>query len=346
MAVDALSGPMAPDARAHATVVCALGMHRSGTSLVARMLNLLGVHLGPEPRVLTSGKDNPTGYWEYRPFVDINDAILERFGGQWDQPPAFPSSWPGDERLVDLREKARELLTTDFAAAPLWGWKDPRTCLTLPFWQDVIGPMRYVICLRNPCAVVASLAHRESTMSRSMMSGEKAEQLWLAHVQVTLAHTSGQPRMFVFYEDIMDDWLQELRRMASFIGNPARADDSRVQDDVGAFLQQELCHHRMSTKDLLADPRLSLPTKALWLALSAETHAFTLRDRQTLEEIHASSAWKLVTFVRGLIVDLLPAGTRRRRAFNTVLWSLARRLPSPHGQNLIVHLHARLTRQL
>jgi hypothetical protein len=50
--------------------------------------------------------------------------------------------------------------------------------------------------------------------------------------------------------------------------------------------------------------------------------------------------------VRGLIVDLLPAGTRRRRAFNTVLWSLARRLPSPHGQNIIVNLHARLTRQL
>jgi hypothetical protein len=122
MAVDALtSSPMPPDARAHATVVCVLGMHRSGTSLVARMLNLLGVHLGPDPRVLTSGKDNPTGYWEYRPFVDINDAILERFGGQWDQPPAFPSSWPGDERLVDLREKARELLTTDFAAPPLWG---------------------------------------------------------------------------------------------------------------------------------------------------------------------------------------------------------------------------------
>ena len=36
------------------------------------------------------------------------------------------------------------------AAAPVWGWKDPRTCLTLPFWQDVIGSIRYVICIRNP----------------------------------------------------------------------------------------------------------------------------------------------------------------------------------------------------
>src|SRR5262245_9181936 len=91
-------------------VICTVGMHRSGTSAVSRMLNLVGVHLGPDERVQTTGPDNPTGYWEHRSFVDINDEILARFGGRWDEPPSFPAGWPDDARLGDLREQARQLL--------------------------------------------------------------------------------------------------------------------------------------------------------------------------------------------------------------------------------------------
>ena len=409
-----LSGP------SRASVICTLGMHRSGTSLVSRMLGLLGVRLGPDERVLTAGGDNPKGYWEHRSFVDLNDDILARFGGRWDEAPAFPPSWPRDPRIQDLREKARNLLKEDFAEEPLWGWKDPRTCLTLPFWQDLIGPMRYVMCVRNPCAVVASLTRRNG------MSSEDAERLWLTHVQASLAHTSGQPRLFVFYEDVIDDWPLELRRMATFIGGPERADDPRVHEAVEEFVENEMCHHRMSMEDLAGDPRISFPTQGLYLAMrgharprstpvsdaldpdragrsvqkaldllgaraletqdraaaqAAECHALTranqaqaatiatlsserderaLREQRSLvsiaslesdlrsvtldrdaqarkseaalealEEVHRSSAWRLVTFIRKVIVDLLPAGTRRRRIFNSIVWRVARRLPSP-----------------
>lgn len=247
----------------HARPICVLGMHRSGTSLVARLINLLGVHLGPDPRVLTSGDDNPKGYWEYRPFVDINDEILDRFGGRWDQPPDFPLQWTRDPRLGDLIERARALLAADFAATPLWGWKDPRACLTLPFWQDVIGPMRYVICLRNPAAVVASLARRETN------STERAEHLWLAHLDAALAATSSGLRMFVCYEDLIEDWRPQLRRIAAFIGEPARAHDPRVQHAVDEFLEDELCHHPVSLEHLVSDERISFSTMGLHVALAS-----------------------------------------------------------------------------
>jgi hypothetical protein len=264
--------------RPHTSVICTLGMHRSGTSMVSRMLNLLGVHLGPEERVLTSREDNPKGFWEYRPFVDINDEILARFGGCWDEPPAFPPSWWRDPNLADLREKVRHLMTEDFAVEPLWGWKDPRACLTLPFWQDLIGPMRYLVCVRNPCAVVASLARRDG------MTGEKADRLWCTHVQAALADTTGQPRMFVFYEDIIDDWLPELRRMAAFTGNPEPADDPRVRQAVGDFLESGMCHHRMSTEDLLGDQRISLPSKGLYLAVRGHASPRNLPAGTVLEQ--------------------------------------------------------------
>ncbi len=380
-----------------AGVICTLGMHRSGTSLVSRMLNLLGVHLGPHQSVSGTREDNPKGFWEHHQLAQLNDEILARFGGRWDQPPAFPASWWSDPRLGDLREKARRLLTDDFATAPLWGWKDPRTCLTLPFWQDLIGSARYVICVRNPSAVAASLIRRDG------MSPEKAERLWLTHVQSSLAHTSGQPRMFVFYEDIISEWAPELRRMAAFIGRPERGEDPHVHASVGAFLEPELCHHHLSMEDLAGNQGISFATKGLYLALRGHSPRDTPVDQKTLNllaaqaietsapmaamsaerdrlavessahaeeasalsranqanavtiaalsaerdrlaaegravaeeasalglesespllalrEIRASSAWRLVTFWRQVIIGLLPAGTRRRRVFDAVL---------------------------
>ena len=151
------------------------------------------------------------------------------------------------------------MLAKAFSAVPVWGWKDPRTCLTLPFWQDVIGSIRYVICIRNPDAVFASLSRRDH------MSSEKAERLWLTHVQSSLAHTSGQPRLFVFYDDIMHDWAPEVRRIAAFIGRPERADDPDVLAAVGTFLERELCHHRMTIEDLAADQQVSFAATGLIL---------------------------------------------------------------------------------
>ena len=50
--------------------ICILGMHRSGTSTVARAVNLLGVSLGEDAKMMPPSPDNPEGYWEH---VEIND---------------------------------------------------------------------------------------------------------------------------------------------------------------------------------------------------------------------------------------------------------------------------------
>jgi hypothetical protein len=256
-----MEAPVSATSRVAPTVVCIVGMHRSGTSLVARMLNLLGVHLGPDEFVLRTGDDNPKGYWEHRLFVEVNETILARFGGSWDAPPAFPADWPRSSRLGDLRDKARALMQASFAGRPLWGWKDPRTCLTLPFWQDLIGPMRYVMCVRNPRGVAASLARRNA------MRVEDADRLWLAHTEASLAGTVDQPRLFVFYEDLLDSWPEELRRMAAFVGRPERAEEPGVRDAVRAFLDVELCHDRSTLADLVGDERISRPTKDLYVTV-------------------------------------------------------------------------------
>jgi hypothetical protein len=123
--------------------------------------------------------------------------------------------------------------------------------------------MRYVICVRNPCAVVASLTDRDEH------SRLNAEWLWLAYMRALLADTGGHPRLFVFYEDLLEDWLPETRRMAAFVGEPARAEDPRVHDAVRAFLEREMCHHPVSMEDLARDERVSFQTVSLAFALRA-----------------------------------------------------------------------------
>ena len=317
--------PVSDDIRAApalaASVVCALGMHRSGTSLIARILNLLGVYLGEPPTIANAGWDNPKGYWEHQSIAVLNEEILERFGGRWDDPPAFPAHWTSDPRLADLRERARSLLLRDFSSQPVWGWKDPRTCLTIPFWQELVGPMHYVVCLRNPCDVLASLS------TRNGMGPERAERLWLLHVQSALTQTSGHPRLFVFYDDVMTDWATELGRMATFIGRPERAADPAVKAAVGEFLEKELCHHRSSLTDLAANQRISVATKNLYIELRRHDRsdrsaggAGPLKARNRSIQ-RARDLWPsgLAAVGRQAMIGMLPSGTARRRAFTAAV---------------------------
>jgi hypothetical protein len=274
------------------TAVCVLGMHRSGTSVVARLLNLLGVYLGPERSISRVGHDNPSGYWEHHPITLLNDEILARFGGRWDAPAAFPPGWLTAPGMAELREKGRELLT-DFAGRDLWGWKDPRTCLTLPFWRDLVEPTHYLVALRNPGEVVASLERRNG------MSAATAERLWLAHVHASLTHTSGQTRMFVFYEDIMLDPAAELDRMAGFIGRLEAREDPSTRAALAAFVEERFCHHRVSLEELADDHRISFAAKSLYLA------ARGLAPRDTSGQ--AAAGWRRTTPAIDRALDVIGA---------------------------------------
>ncbi|MFL6520956.1 MAG: sulfotransferase family protein [Chthoniobacterales bacterium] len=241
--------------------VCILGMHRSGTSVLTRILNLLGMSLGPENKLAGGcAKDGqPKGYWENVEIIALNNAILERYGGNWFQPPIFPPRWETSATLNDLKERGRSLLKDTFRNDPLWGWKDPRTCLTLPFWQLIAPQMRYVMCFRNPVAVAQSLARRDD------FSIEKSSDLWLTYERSALKYTRRSPRLMVFYEDLMDDWSRELPRLATFLGNPSAAQRNDVREAVEAFVEQSLRHHRISLSQMWTNSKVPLRVKALFL---------------------------------------------------------------------------------
>ncbi|HSE24598.1 MAG TPA: sulfotransferase domain-containing protein [Pyrinomonadaceae bacterium] len=242
-------------------VVCILGMHRSGTSALTRIINLLGVDLGPhEALALEPAEDNTKGHWEHKEIALINEEILSAYGGSWHEPPVPPTEWQTSTVLDDLRARAEKLIHEQFENVSLWGWKDPRTCLTLPFWQQFVSNPYYILCLRNPLDVASSLARRNQFLP------EKSFKLWTTYLCAAFKYTEGKPRLVVFYEDLIDDSGGELNRLAQFLGETKLVGDMNLQLKVQLFIEKGLQHHQSSELDTTFNSTAECTAKALYLS--------------------------------------------------------------------------------
>lgn len=226
---------------AQSRIIGVLGMARSGTSLTSMILNRLGVCFGPEEHLLKANVHNPKGYWEHQIFLEIDTEILSRFGGNWIDPPAFPPDWENTHELEDLKERARTAIEREFTAMEMWGWKQATASLTLPFWQQLLPTMQYVICFRNPLDVAHSMQRFVGC------SLEQGLYLWLIYTKLALKHTSGQQRLFVFHEDWLNDWQEQLQRLSVFLGR-SEAEQDDVTSKVHDLIDKDLWHNRTSAK--------------------------------------------------------------------------------------------------
>ena len=202
--------------------VLLLGMHRSGTSAIARGLGALGVYLGDD--FLDAQPENPTGYWEDKGIVALDERLLAALGLRWDDTSPVALRAFERRRVRALRRDAIRYLNRTFTSAPLWGFKDPRTIRVLPFWQRALRDCEvddsYVVAIRNPRSVAASL------FTRQAMDADTAYRLWLVHMVPFFNDVIGKPFVVVDYDLLMRDpraQLAEDRRTGwDFRSRPAR----------------------------------------------------------------------------------------------------------------------------
>lgn len=222
------------------TPLCIAGMHRSGTSLMTRLLNLGGLYLGAEHEMLPAGPTNPDGHWEHEGIVEVNEQLLAEFGGGWDFPPET-SGMADASRTARFRDAAGRHIA-GFAGHEPWGWKDPRSSLTLPFWRTFTGPLRVVVCVRNPLEVALSLRMRNgSTIAFGLA-------LWAAYTRTLLAHTSPDERIVTHYQHALSDPVGEVDRIAAWAGWQPTDDQREL---VRRFVRPELRHSRFTCQDLV-----------------------------------------------------------------------------------------------
>lgn len=239
--------------------ICIAGMHRSGTSMVARMLALCGMSLGDPHDMLPAAADNPEGFWEHHAFVELNVDVLDVLGGAWDLPPVPPTDWSAVPEMLPLRARAATLLGR-FAGVPAFGWKDPRNSLTLGFWRGLVPDLRVVVCLRNPLDVARSM------QVRAKCSEVFGVALWWAYHERILAAVPAGQRVVTHYEAYFHDPVSELRRVCAALGlTPSR---DQLASAAGT-VRPDLRHHRRSTVQVLEHVR-PVETADLYMRLCAE----------------------------------------------------------------------------
>src|SRR5438046_6207045 len=236
--------------------------------------------------------DNPDGFWEHLGFVALNDELLNELGGAWDLPPKTDETFE-HARLDPLRMKAR-LLIERFSSAGLWGWKDPRNSLTLPFWQDLLPGVKTLIMVRNPLEVAHSMKERNGT------SYSFGLRLWEIYNGRLIETASKQERLVTDYELIFENAEAELRRIAHFTGLP----DSEVQK--AAALVTKRRRHTHFTIEHLIDARVAPEVIELYRALVAESSA-ERQDNPTAVTAHQAA--------KSRESELLPGAVTRLNAF-------------------------------
>lgn len=224
------------------------GMHRSGTSALARVLAVLGAEL---PRTLMPARpDNPKGFWESELIAQLNENILNEYGSSWDDPLAMLAPLDQLREHPVLIGRVADILAREFTLNQTLVLKEPRVSLLLGLWLNALDQARVapkvIIPLRDPLEVSASLAARDHfSVGRSLL-------LWLTYFLLTERNSRHVPRVFVEYESIVADWRSVAATIQARLGAPLLRWTPAAELEIDRFVSRLDQHHRSTTDVLMA----------------------------------------------------------------------------------------------
>jgi hypothetical protein len=228
-----------PGTSARPVALFVLGVGRSGTSALTRVLSLCGATL--PAGLVGSTADNPRGCWEPRAAVVLNEAILRRHGSSgYDLTLRMQ-----EDGAVDTDEKAAWIVKikaffTSLPAAPLVVIKEPKITALAGMWFEAARLAGFdvaaVIAVRHPQEATASLAEHYIGASPELASA-----WWLKFTLLAERETRGLPRAFVEYANLLDDWRREIKRISAALAIDL---DSWDEDAIEEFLTPDLRRQR------------------------------------------------------------------------------------------------------
>jgi O-antigen biosynthesis protein len=178
--------------------ILVLGMHRSGTSAVTRLINMMGAYFGPEGIALNTSERNPKGFWERKDVVAINDEALQLSSAAWNRVLQFDPDLLRRSTDSGLPDRVSRLVLGLDANRP-WVLKDPRLCLTLPLWRAALEVPLVVLVHRCPVEVAHSLRRRDRIPLNIGIA------LWEYYWRSAVAHCRDLPTLYVSHAELMRD---------------------------------------------------------------------------------------------------------------------------------------------
>jgi hypothetical protein len=309
----------APTGRTSRPIVVA-GMHRSGTSLVAELLNAMGIYAGEPGDLAPPDIFNPTGYWEHRVAAEINRETMATLGASWKNVTPIALSKLSNDYLARAKDVAQSLQ----GRGPFL-LKDPRISLLFPLWRDALPDAIVVIPWREPMAVAHSVANRDRLPLLASIA------LWEHYNRMLLRDTEGLPRLLVSYEELLPDPVrvvhelhdaltrfgvegltlpseQHIRQIVNpdFNRSGTNRDNSLLDPDQCSLLDGlrsgSILHDRVAPTSARTLEVLAIlgEMEKLEKALRSTRQRVTILD-QLLAEVFGSRSWRIGNVVTGLL---------------------------------------------
>lgn len=229
-------------------MVIVLGMHRSGTSCLTGLLQQGGLELGD---VIEEAPHNKKGNRESPAIMALNNDVLSYSNGSWDSPPE-------NLRWKAEHEQERARIIALFNGKNAWGFKDPRSLLTLPFWLEGLGASE-VTCIatfRHPLLVAKSLRARQPDFTI-----EKGLALWNTYNAKLLDYHKRLGFPVIDFDLEPAAYLRAVRTAMQGLNLPAQSSSNRID-----FFEDVLRHQNGSSTN-------ELPEFAALMALHTPLYA-------------------------------------------------------------------------
>lgn len=264
--------------------ILVLGMHRSGTSALTRIINLLGADIAQD--LMENNFANETGYWESIELAKIHDDILASFNSSWDD------ILPNDFYLQKANTNYYKMLLNDyllktFSQSNFFVIKDPRLCKLIPLWLEVLAQsnigVKVIIPFRNPLEVAGSLQKRDG------FSIEKSFLMWLRHILEVEQHTRGLERCFINYAHLLNNNKQVIEKITKQCAIQWPAEIDSVLNEINQFIDPSHYHQRIDNEQL---NKVSIST---WIS-----QAYTALNQLAQDNNHQASIEHLDSITNAL----------------------------------------------
>lgn len=299
-------------------IVC--GMHRTGTSAVARVVNLMGANIAKD--LVAPESDNVRGYWEPSAVVRIHNQMLHELGTLSSDPMPLPARWLNSKPARQAKFRLLNFITSEFGDSPLFVVKDPRISRILPLWLELLDEMGIgavvVIPFRNPLEVADLLKQRDRMpLAKSLL-------LYLYSYLETELASRHRRRCFVRYDQLLADWRPLQNRLGIALDRRLSPVGGQQAEEIGQFLTDELYHHRHDQDELFG--RSDVPdavadlfgllnqatdgdrSALLWksfdelrepaVAAAGLLREFVLSERERIRDIENSMSWRMTAPLR------------------------------------------------
>jgi len=271
-------------------------MHRSGTSFLARALNIYGISLGNFNSLSSHDwqyqSDNLRGHWENKDIIDLAEKTLSLNSGSWDNVPKKISiNQNMGKQISDSIKKIKDISLLGA------GFKDPRILLVLDSWIDYIPEQFLIIGIfRDPLKVAESLKNRNG------FTYEKSLSLWSVYNQKLLGYLDRYNGFLLNFDWPKEKLFSELRIIAKKLGLPEDV-------DLSEWYTKELFH---SDKTYQSNYQLTEDVKLLYKNLQARSDN---NDKVKINEFTHSSE-ELSKIVSVLLTEIQSQGNYFKKMFN------------------------------